>query len=148
VHIRKLEKIREDRKHQLTFDSTRVSQQKNYRTNKTKSFAHRYNEQHQEITQSNKKFLNKLEKVRPYSQHSHSLSLCERQDHELPQTRTPTKRKLEELTEKENARIYMRMKSVSSNLSKDKQLKDFAKSQQIKTRITRFASQNNKVSLK
>jgi len=51
-------------------------------------------------------------------------------------------------TEKENSRIFMRMKSVSSSLSKDKLLKDYARSQQIKTRITRYATQNNRVSLK
>ena len=42
----------------------------------------------------------------------------------------------------------MKMKSVTSSLSKDKLLKDYAKSQQIKTRIARYATQNNKVSLK
>ena len=84
AHIRKLEKIREDRKHQLTFDSTRTSQQKDYRQNKSKSFAHRYNQQHQEITQSNIKFLHKLEKVRPFTHHS-SLSVQDQVEQEWPQ---------------------------------------------------------------
>ncbi len=42
----------------------------------------------------------------------------------------------------------MKMKSVSSSLSKDKLMKDYAKSQQIRTRIARFATQNNKICLK
>lgn len=42
----------------------------------------------------------------------------------------------------------MKVKSASSNLSKDKLLKDYAKSQLIKSRIARFATQNNKVCLK
>jgi hypothetical protein len=42
----------------------------------------------------------------------------------------------------------MKMKSVSSSLSRDKLMKDFNKSQQIRTRIARYATQNNKVCLK
>jgi hypothetical protein len=42
----------------------------------------------------------------------------------------------------------MRIKSVSSSLSKDHLERDFAKSQQIRTRIARYATQNNRVSLK
>lgn len=61
---------------------------------------------------------------------------------------TPLQRRRVVETEKENSRIFMRMKSVSSSLSKDKLLKDYARSQQIKTRITRYATQNNRVSLK
>jgi len=40
------------------------------------------------------------------------------------------------------------MRSVSSSLNRDKLLKDYAKSQQIKSRITRYANQNNKIELK
>ena len=42
----------------------------------------------------------------------------------------------------------MRVKSVSSDLNKDKMLKEYAKSIQIKSRITRYTSNNNKISLK
>ncbi len=40
------------------------------------------------------------------------------------------------------------MKSVSSSLSKDKLIKDFMKSQQIKTRISRYSTMNKKIYLK
>lgn len=58
-----------------------------------------------------------------------------------------TKRKIIE-TEKENSRIFFKMKSVSSNLSKDRMLNDYAKAEKIKTRITKYALENNKVALK
>jgi len=61
---------------------------------------------------------------------------------------TPLQKRRDVETEKENNRIFIRVKSVSSSLSKDKLLKDFARSQQIKTRIARYATQNNRVSLK
>ena len=57
------------------------------------------------------------------------------------------KRRMAE-TEKENSRIFVKVKSASSNLSKDKFLKDYARSQQIRTRIARYATQNNKICLK
>ena len=44
--------------------------------------------------------------------------------------------------------MCLRMRSVSSSLSKDKLLKEYSKSQQIKCRISRYATHNNKVSLK
>jgi hypothetical protein len=39
----------------------------------------------------------------------------------------------------------VKVRSVSSNLSKDKMLKDYAKSQQIRARIGRYATSNNKI---
>lgn len=51
-------------------------------------------------------------------------------------------------TEKENNRIYVRVKSVSSELSKDKMLKDYAKSMQIRSRITKYVNSNNRICLK
>lgn len=42
----------------------------------------------------------------------------------------------------------MRVKSVSSELSKDKLLKDYAKSMQIKNRISRYVNSSNGVCLK
>ncbi len=58
-----------------------------------------------------------------------------------------TKRRIIE-TEKENSRIFFKMKSVSSTLSKDRMLNDYAKAEKIKTRITKYALENNKVALK
>lgn len=46
---------------------------------KSRSFAYRYNEQHQEINESNIKLLNKLEKVRPFTRHT-SFSTHEREE--------------------------------------------------------------------
>ena len=40
------------------------------------------------------------------------------------------------------------MKSVSSTLSKDRMMNDYAKAQRIKERITKYANDNNKVALK
>ena len=40
------------------------------------------------------------------------------------------------------------MRSVSSTLSKDRLMKDYAKSQQIKNRISRYATHQNRVTLK
>ena len=58
------------------------------------------------------------------------------------------KRQLEAETQKENSRLYCRMRSVSSTLGKDRLMKDYAKSQQIKNRISRYATNQNKVTLK
>ena len=96
--------------------------------------------------ESNKKFLKKLEKVRPSSRYS-SFSTYEREDKQQVSL-TPFQKKRALETEKENTRIYVRVKSVSSDLSKDKMLKDYAKSIQIKSRITRYVNSNNKVTLK
>lgn len=141
-----MEKIREERKNQLAFDSNRLTKHEEIKHTKSRSFAYRYNEQHSEITQSNIKLLDKLEKVKPFTRYT-SFSTYEREEREQ-RTMTPFRKRRIEETEKENSRIFMRMKSVSSSLSKDKLLKDYAKSQQIKTRIARFATQNNRVTLK
>lgn len=61
---------------------------------------------------------------------------------------TPFRKRRIAETEKENSRIFVKVKSASSSLSKDKFLKDYAKSQQIRTRIARYATQNNKICLK
>jgi hypothetical protein len=91
------------------------------------------------------KLLNKLEHVRPFTRHS-SFSTNE---HEADRTSiTPFRKRRQVETEKENSRIFVKVRSVSSNLSKDKLLKDYAKSQQIRARIARYATQNNKVALK
>ena len=97
-HLKKLEKIREERKNQLAFDNTRLAKQQEFRHAKSRSFAHRYNEHNQEITQSNIKFLNKLEKVRPFTHHA-SFSGTARTEREQ-QTMTPMRRQRQEETEK------------------------------------------------
>jgi hypothetical protein len=51
-------------------------------------------------------------------------------------------------TEKENSRIFYKMKSVSSTLGRDRMRSDYAKAQQIKDRITRFSREDNRVTLK
>lgn len=42
----------------------------------------------------------------------------------------------------------MKMKSVSSNLSRERMGSDYAKAEKIRERITRYAVENSKVSLK
>ena len=42
----------------------------------------------------------------------------------------------------------MKMKSVSSTLSKDRMMSDYVKAQRIKERITKYANDNNKIALK
>jgi len=51
-------------------------------------------------------------------------------------------------TEKENNRLFFKMKSVSSTLSKDRMMNDYAKAQRIKERITKYANDNKKIALK
>ena len=58
-----------------------------------------------------------------------------------------TKRKVVE-TEKENSRIFFRMKAVSSTLSKDRMLNDYAKAQKIRDRIAKYATDHDRISLK
>ena len=42
----------------------------------------------------------------------------------------------------------MKMKSVSSTLSKDRMMSDYIRAQRIKERITKYAHDNNKIALK
>jgi hypothetical protein len=108
---------------------------------KSRSFAHRFNATNYQIAQSNLKFLVKLEKVKPFTSHAAK---------ERPPPAFPSaiaKRRIIE-TERENSRIFMKMKSVSSNLSRDRMGSDYAKAEKIRERITRYAVENSKVALK
>lgn len=87
------------------------------------------------------KFLVKLEKVKPFTSHTAK----ERPPPSFPSA--VTRRRIIE-TERENSRIFMKMKSVSSNLSRDRMNSDYAKAEKIRERITRYAVENSKVSLK
>lgn len=58
-----------------------------------------------------------------------------------------TKRKVVE-TEKENSRIYFRMKAVSSTLSRDRMLSDYSRAQKIRDRIAKYATDHDRISLK
>lgn len=112
---------------------------------KNRSFASRFNQQNNKITKSNIRLLDKLEKVKPFARYT-SFSHHEEKDKESFLRPFEKKRVIQ--TEKENSRIFHKMRSVSSSLNRDKLLKDYAKSQQIKSRITRYANQNNKIELK
>lgn len=46
-----MERIREERKNQLAFDAHRLTRHEDIKSSKSRSFAHKYNEQHQEIAQ-------------------------------------------------------------------------------------------------
>lgn len=58
-----------------------------------------------------------------------------------------SKSKIQE-TQKENMRICNKMKNMSSSLNQKKLLKDYAKSQQIKNRLMKYAVDETKVYLK
>ena len=58
-------------------DHNRNSQLQHIKDTKSRSFAHRFNEQNYKITQSNIKFLNKLEKVKSITRYT-SQSTTER----------------------------------------------------------------------
>jgi type IV secretory pathway VirB4 component len=80
---------------------------------KSRSFAHKFNTTNYEIAQSNLKFLVKLEKVKPFTSHA----AADRLPPSFPSA--VAKRRIIE-TERENSRIFVKMKSVSSNLSRDR----------------------------
>lgn len=121
-------------------------QLQNIKQTKSKSFAHKFNEQSLQINQSNVKFLVKLEKVKPFARYT-SYTSGDKTTKEPTFLNPITKRRVIE-TEKENSRLFYKMKSVSSTLSKDRMMNDYVKAQRIKERITKYANDNNKISLK
>jgi hypothetical protein len=132
----------------LNVDHTRHLNLQHIKDNKSRSFAHRFNENNLHINQSNLKFLNKLENVKSFARYtSYTASDRPAVQHIPKPIPALTKRRIIE-TEKENSRIFFRMRSVSSNLSKDRLLSDYAKAEKIKSRITKYALSNNKVALK
>ena len=60
----------------------------------------------------------------------------------------PTTKKRIVETEKENSRIYMKVKTASSTLNRERMLSDYAKAQKIKDRIAKYANDHNRVTLK
>jgi hypothetical protein len=89
---------------------------------RSRSFAHKFNATNYQIAQSNLKFLVKLEKVKPFTSHT-STDRSPRA--ELFPSAVAKRRIIE--TERENSRIFLKMKSVSSNLSRDRMGSDYAK---------------------
>ncbi len=59
-HLKKLDRIREERKTNLNLDHSRQSHLQHIKDTKSRSFAHKFNEQNYQINQSNLKFLAKL----------------------------------------------------------------------------------------
>jgi adenylosuccinate synthase len=104
-----------------------------------------------QINQSNLKFLDKLEKIKPFTQYvpqTYSDRYSRQGSMASSVLMKPvTKKKIIE-TEKENSRIFFRMKAVSSTLGRDKLANEYAKAQQIKERITKYAKQDNRIELK
>ena len=128
-------------------DHTRHQQLQQIKNGKSRTFANKFNENNYQINQSNIKLLSKLENVKSFTRYT-SYAASDRPRELTPKPLpTPVKRKIIE-TEKENSRIFFRMRSVSSNLSKDRMLNDYAKAEKIKSRITKYAMENNKVALK
>ena len=113
-HKKKLAQIRQDRKHQLTFDSQRLAKQAQIKHSKSRSFAHRYNEEHSQIHQYNQRLSVRLERMKTssrYASHSNTAQI----DQAMGRI-TPFKKKQLTETDKENARIYTRVKSAESDL--------------------------------
>ena len=125
-------------------DQGRTNHLNNLKESKSRSFAHKFNERNHQINQSNIKFLDKLERVRPYHRHTTYASA----DRIPTQPQPPTRQRKQSDTIKENSRIYTKLKSVSSSLNHDKMMQEYAKTQRIKDRIQRFTSTNSRVSLK
>ena len=146
-HLKKLSQIRLDRKHQLQMDQQRNQQLQHLKNSKNKTFALKFNEQNIKVNQSNLKFLVKLEKVKAFTHYDSQPRVNRTVRDSLSSVRPSNKRQIIE-TEKENSRIYFKMKSVSSTLGRDKMQNDFARAQKIKDRITKYAKQDNKVELK
>jgi hypothetical protein len=131
----------------LNVDHSRHVQMQQIKDGKSRTFAHKFNENNQHINQSNLKLLSKLENVKSFARYT-SYAASDRPRELTPKpVPTPVKLKIIE-TEKENSRIFSRMRSVSSNLSKDRLLNDYAKAEKIKSRISKYALENNKVALK
>ena len=138
-HLRKLERIRQERRSQL--QQGHSVDLASLKDRQSRSFAHKFNTANYQIAQSNLRFLVKLEKVKPHTSHAPA---------ERPPPAFPSalaKRRIIE-TERENSRIFLKMKSVSSNLSRDRMGSEYAKAEKIKSRITRYAVENNRVALK
>jgi len=86
-----------------------MTQFENIKQIKSHSFAHKFNSQNKEINKSNTRFLVKLESVKPLRHLSYS-SVSSDEDKE--RFITPfVKNKIIE-TEKENSRIFMKMKMI------------------------------------
>ena len=83
--------------------------------------------------------------MRPY--HRHTTYTSSDRLAAAPSAPTSAKRKSND-TEKENNRIFYKLKSVSSSLNHDKMMQEYAKTQRIKDRITRFTTNQSRVSLK
>lgn len=92
----------------------------------------------------------KLERAQPFTRYT-SYSASERIPPPREQSASflkPATRKKVVETEKENSRIYFKMKAVSSTLSRDRMLSDYAKAQKIRDRITKYATDHDRVALK
>ena len=64
-HIKKLNRIYDQRRSQLGYNSLRMKEFNHIKENKTKSFIYQYNKKADLIAKSNKQILGKLEKVKP-----------------------------------------------------------------------------------
>lgn len=76
-HKKKLTKIYEERKSQLGYDSSRISQFDHIKESKTKSFINKFNQTNTAIAKENLKLLGKLEKAKPSLKNSSRLSESE-----------------------------------------------------------------------
>ena len=149
-HKKKLNKIYEERKSQLAYDSQRLSQFEQIKESKTKSFIHKFNQANSSIAKENLKLLGKLENAKTSLRNTSRVSTSEehRNDRSTLSHITPYNKQRMLQTEKENMRISNRMKNMSSSLNQKNFVREYAKSQQIKNRLMRYSSNESKVYLK
>ena len=114
--MKKLSQIRQDRKNQLHMNQGRNQHLLQLKNSKSKSFAYKFNEHNMEINKSNIKILVKLENIKPFTHYNPGSSTDRISKEQHSATLKPiTKKRIVE-TERENSRIYNKMKSVCSCL--------------------------------
>ena len=104
---------------------------------------YKFNKNNEGIAKNNLMLLAKLENVRS------SLNVARSEDEGSCRSFvTPFMRKRIEEREKENMRMSNKMRNMCSALNQKNFIKDYAKSQQIKSRIMRYTTEESRVYLK
>ena len=101
-----------------------------------------------EINKNNLKFLVKLDNIKPFTHYNPSAS-TERvaREQRSASLKPLTKKRIVE-TERENSRIYNKMRNVSSTLGQKQMQSEYVKAQKIRDRIGKYMRQDNRVELK
>ena len=126
----------------------RNQQLQHMKNNKSKSFAHKFNEHNMEINRSNVKLLVKLDNIKPFTHYNPSKSTDRIVREQRSTSLNPATKKKIIQTERENSRIYNKMRNVSSTLGPKQMQNDYARAQKIRDRIGKYMRQDNRVELK